>query len=94
MPELSVEAVIGTARHQLGEHVGCCGIATAVELCTAHEKQCLGDMAFPRAGVSCNHETLFAPHEVQLRDLRHLGLVHSRLEYEVEVCKKFSFRES
>ena len=50
-------------------------------------------MAFPRAGAPRDHQALLTPYEVQLRDLHHLGLVHSGLEYEVEVSKKFSLGE-
>ena len=50
-------------------------------------------MAFSRARVSRDHETLLALYEVQLRDLNHLSLIHSGLEYEVEVGKKFPLGE-
>ena len=91
--ELSVEAVIGPACHQFREHVGCGCIPAPVQVCTANEKQCLGDMAFPCAGVPCDHKPLLTPYEVQLRDLHQLGLVHPGLESEVKVRKKLPVGE-
>jgi len=88
--ELSVKAVIGPTCHQLSEHVGCSGIPAAVQFRTAYEKQCLGDVAFPRARIPCDDEPLLTPYEVQLRNLHHMGLVYPGLESEVEACKKFS----
>ena len=91
--ELSVEAVIGPACHQFREHVGSRRIPAAVQVCAANEKQCPGDMAFPCAGVPCDHKPLLTPYEVQLRDLHQLGLVYSGLEVEVEVRKKLPVGE-
>jgi len=88
-----VETAIGSASHQLGEHIGGRGIPAAVKFRTACKKQRFSDVAFPRAGVPRDHEPLFAPYEIQFRDLHHLGLVHAGLEYEVEVCKQFSLGE-
>jgi len=83
--ELLVEALVRAASHQLREHVGSGGIAAAVEVCAADEKQGLGDMAFSGAGVACNDKPLFAPDKVQLCDLQDLCLVHPGLELKIEV---------
>lgn len=86
--ELSVEAIVGPACHQFREHVGCRRVSAAVQLRTADEEQCFGNVAFPRARVSSYHKSLFAAYEVQFCNLHHLGFIHSGLEAEVQ--KKFS----
>jgi len=92
--QLLEEALIRAAGHQLREHVGSGGIAAAVEVSAANEKQGLGDMAFSGAGVACNHEPLLTGDKVQLRNLQDLGFVHPGLEGKVEVRKEFALRES
>ena len=94
MFELLVEALIRPACHQLREHVGSGGIATAVEVSAANEKQGLGDMTFSGAGVACNHKPLFTPDKVQFGDLHDLCFVHPGLEPKIEVRKEFAVRES
>jgi len=89
-----VEALVRTAGHQLREHVGSGGIATAVEVSASDEKQGLGDMAFSGAGVACNHKSLLTPDKVQLCDFQDLGFIHPGLEGKVEVRKEFALRES
>jgi len=51
-------------------------------------------MAFPGAGVACNHKPLLTRDKVQLRDLQDLCFVHPGLELKVEVRKELSLRES
>ena len=80
-----MEALIRAACHQLREHVGSGGIAAAVEVSAADEKQGLGDMTFSGAGVACNDKPLFTPDKVQFRDLQDLCLVHPGLELKIEV---------
>ena len=88
-----MEALIRAACHQLREHVGSGGIATAVEVSASDEKQGLSDMAFSGAGVACNDKPLFAPDKVQLCDLQDLGFVYPGLELEVEVREELALRE-
>jgi len=92
--ELWVEALVRTACHQLREHVGSGGIATAVEVSASDEKQGLSDMAFSGAGVAGNHKPLLTADKVQFCDFQDLCFVHPGLELEVEVREEFAFRES
>jgi len=92
--ELWVEALICAACHQLREHVGSGGIATAVEVSASDEKQGLGDMAFSGAGVAGNHKPLLTADKVQICDLQDLCFVHPGLELEVEVGEEFALWES
>ncbi len=85
MFQFLVKALIGETCHQLREHVGSGSIATAVEVSASDEKQGLGDMAFPGAGVACNDKPLLTSDKVQLRNLQDLCFVHTGLEAEVEV---------
>jgi len=89
-----VEALIRAACHQLREHVGSGGIATAVEMSASDEKQGLGDMAFSGAGVACNDKPLLTADKVQFCDFQDLCFVHPSLEGKVEVREEFAFRES
>ena len=93
MFQLLVEAQIRAACHQLREHVGSGGIATAVEVSAADEKQGLGDMAFSSAGVTCNDKPLFTLDKVQFCDFQDLCFVHPGLELKVEVRKELALRE-
>ena len=93
MFQFLVKALIGEAGHQLREHVGGSGITAAVEVLTANEKQGLGDMAFPGAGVACNDKPLLTSDKVQLRNLQDLCFIYTGLEAEVEVREELSFRE-
>lgn len=93
MFQFLVKALIGEACHQLREHVGSGSIAAAVQVSTSDEKQGLGDMAFPGAGVARNDKALLAPDKVQLRDLQDLCFVHPGLELEVEVREELSLRK-
>ena len=93
MLELLVEAQIRAAGHQLREHVGSGGIAAPVEVSASDEKQGLGDMAFARTGVACNHNPLLTRDKVQLRDFQDLRFVHPSLELEVEVRKELPLRK-
>ncbi len=89
-----MEALVGEACHQFREHIrrGC--IPAAVEVLASNQEQGLGDMAFPGAGVSDNHNSLLTPHEVELGDLQHLGFVYPGLEREVKVREKLSLRKA
>ena len=93
MFQFLVKALIGEAGHQLREQVGGSGITAAVEVLTADEKQGLGDMAFPGAGVACNDKPLLTSDKVQLRNLQDLCFIYTGLEAEVEVREELSFRE-
>jgi len=92
--QLLVEAQIRAAGHQLGEHVGSGGIAAAVELSASDEKQGLGDMAFPSAGVAGDDQPLLTPDKVQFGDLQDLCFVHPGLEAKIEVRKELAIRKS
>jgi hypothetical protein len=92
--EFLMEAQIRSACHQLREHVGSGGIATAIEVCASDEKQGLGDMAFSGAGVAGNHKPLLTADKVQFCDFQDLCFVHPGLEPKVEVREEFAFRES
>jgi len=50
-------------------------------------------MAFPRAGVSSNHESLLTLYEVHLCNLQHLSFIQSTLERKVEVGHELSLRQ-
>ena len=68
-------------------------MSAAVQVLASDKKQGLGDMAFPGAGVSCNHKPLFTPDKVQLCDLQDLGFVHPGLEGKVEFREELSLGE-
>jgi len=80
-----VKALIGKACHQLREHVGSGRITAPVEVSASEEKQGLGDVAFPCAGVAGNDQALLAADKVQLCNLQNLCFVQAGLEAEVEV---------
>jgi len=88
--EFLVEALVGTASHQLREHVGSGGIAAAIEVCASDEKQGLGDMTFSGTGVACDDEPLFTRYKVQFCDLQELCFVDSSLERKVEIREEFT----
>jgi len=92
--QLLVEALVRAAGHQLREHIGGGGIATAVEVLASQEKQGLGDMAFPGAGVAGDDQPLLTPDKVQFGDLQDLCFVHPGLEAKIEVRKELTIRES
>ena len=94
MFQLLVEALVRAAGHQLREHIGGGGIATAVEVLASQEKQGLGDMAFPGAGVAGDDQPLLTPDKVQFGDLQDLCFVHPGLEAKIEVRKELTIRES
>jgi len=92
--QLLVEALVRAAGHQLREHIGSGGIATAVEVLASQEEQGLGDMAFSGAGVAGDDQPLLTPDKVQFGDLQDLCFVHPGLEAKIEVRKELTIRES
>ena len=93
MFQLLVEALVRTAGHQLREHIGSGGIATAVEMLASNQKQGFGDMAFSGAGVAGDDQPLLPPDKVQFGDLQDLCFVHPGLEAKIEVRKELAIRE-
>src|SRR5208337_692547 len=89
-----MEAIVGAARHQVCEHVGCCGIAAVVLFSTPNQKQGLCNIALAGAGIPRKHKPLLTPYKVQLCKLHYLGFVYAGLEDKVEVRKQFPFRQS
>lgn len=93
LPEFPMQTVISPAGQKFRKHRGRRGIAAPVELPATNKKQCLGDIAFPRARVPGHNEPLFAPHEVQFGKLHDLGLIQTRLEFEIEIGEKLALRK-
>ncbi len=63
-------------------------VPATVEPGTAQEEQRLGEVALAGARVPGDDQPLLPRHEVELRELQHLGFVEPGLEGEVELAQE------
>lgn len=89
--EFLIEGIVGKAGQEFPEHGGSGDIPAPICFLAADQKQRLRKVALPGTGVPGDDDTLFAPGEIESRQVHDLAFIDTLLEIEVKVGQQFAF---